>query len=73
VVRAVGDGVTADLLLVTHEHQDHNGVGAVGGDPVVLVGGGPAIGAQQAAEGAAFTVEEVLDDAGPVVVVPEAP
>src|SRR3954469_1066859 len=30
------EGVTADLLLVTHEHLDHNGVGAIGGDPVVL-------------------------------------
>jgi L-ascorbate metabolism protein UlaG (beta-lactamase superfamily) len=30
------DGVTADLLLVTHEHFDHNGVGAIGGDPVIL-------------------------------------
>ena len=29
-------GVEADLLLVTHEHGDHNGVEAVGGDPVVL-------------------------------------
>ena len=29
-------GVDADLLLVTHEHLDHNGVGAVGGDPAVL-------------------------------------
>lgn len=29
-------GVHADLLLVTHEHLDHNGVGAVGGDPVTL-------------------------------------
>jgi L-ascorbate metabolism protein UlaG (beta-lactamase superfamily) len=179
------DGVTADLVLVTHEHQDHNGVGAVGGDPVVLrstagrldspigevvavagehdaaagvergpntmfaftlgglrvahlgdlgqralrpeqvdalgqvdvlfvpVGGGPTIGARQATEAAAalgarlivpmhyrtqridflepvdafadlarraehldaatFTVENLLDDAGPVVVVPEAP
>ncbi|MFI5027563.1 MAG: MBL fold metallo-hydrolase [Solirubrobacterales bacterium] len=28
------DGV--DLLLVTHEHVDHNGVAAVGGDPQVL-------------------------------------
>ena len=28
--------VSADLLLVTHEHRDHNGVGAVGGDPVTL-------------------------------------
>jgi L-ascorbate metabolism protein UlaG (beta-lactamase superfamily) len=30
------DDVEADLLLVTHEHRDHNGVGAIGGDPVVL-------------------------------------
>ncbi|MCW2996103.1 MAG: putative Zn-dependent hydrolase [Conexibacter sp.] len=30
------DGVTADLLLVTHEHADHNGVEAVGGDPATL-------------------------------------
>ena len=29
-------GVTADLLLVTHEHGDHNGVDAIGGDPVIL-------------------------------------
>ncbi len=30
------DGVQADLLLVTHEHLDHNGVEAIGGDPAVL-------------------------------------
>ena len=30
------EGVSADLLLVTHEHLDHNGVGAIGGDPAVL-------------------------------------
>jgi L-ascorbate metabolism protein UlaG (beta-lactamase superfamily) len=29
-------GVQADLLLVTHEHGDHNGVEAIGGDPAVL-------------------------------------
>jgi L-ascorbate metabolism protein UlaG (beta-lactamase superfamily) len=29
-------GVTADLLLVTHEHVDHNGVEVVAGDPVIL-------------------------------------
>ena len=27
---------TADLVLVTHEHRDHNGVEVVGGDPAVL-------------------------------------
>ena len=30
------DGVDADLLLVTHEHLDHNGVEAIGGDPAIL-------------------------------------
>jgi L-ascorbate metabolism protein UlaG (beta-lactamase superfamily) len=30
------EGLAAELLLVTHEHADHNGVEVVGGDPVVL-------------------------------------
>lgn len=30
------EGLEADLLLVTHEHLDHNGVEAVGGEPTVL-------------------------------------
>ena len=30
------EGVSADLLLVTHEHIDHNGVEAIGGDPAIL-------------------------------------
>jgi L-ascorbate metabolism protein UlaG (beta-lactamase superfamily) len=30
------DGVNADLVLVTHEHLDHNGVEAVGGEPPAL-------------------------------------
>jgi L-ascorbate metabolism protein UlaG (beta-lactamase superfamily) len=30
------DGVQADLLLVTHEHLDHNGVEAIGGEPAIL-------------------------------------
>ena len=30
------EGVEPDLLLVTHEHRDHNGVGAIDGDPVTL-------------------------------------
>jgi L-ascorbate metabolism protein UlaG (beta-lactamase superfamily) len=29
-------GVEADLLLVTHEHGDHNGVEAIGGEPAIL-------------------------------------
>jgi L-ascorbate metabolism protein UlaG (beta-lactamase superfamily) len=28
--------VEAELLLVTHEHMDHNGVEAIGGDPAIL-------------------------------------
>jgi L-ascorbate metabolism protein UlaG (beta-lactamase superfamily) len=32
---AIAD-VEADLLLVTHEHLDHNGVDAIGGDPATL-------------------------------------
>ena len=30
------EGLAADLLLITHEHFDHNGVEAVGGEPVIL-------------------------------------
>jgi L-ascorbate metabolism protein UlaG (beta-lactamase superfamily) len=30
------EGVEAELLLVTHEHIDHNGVEAIGGDPTIL-------------------------------------
>jgi L-ascorbate metabolism protein UlaG (beta-lactamase superfamily) len=30
------EGVEADLLLITHEHMDHNGVDAIGGSPAVL-------------------------------------
>jgi L-ascorbate metabolism protein UlaG (beta-lactamase superfamily) len=30
------EGIEADLLLVTHEHMDHNGIDAVGGDPAIL-------------------------------------
>jgi L-ascorbate metabolism protein UlaG (beta-lactamase superfamily) len=29
-------GVLADVLLVTHEHTDHNGVEAIGGEPLLL-------------------------------------
>jgi L-ascorbate metabolism protein UlaG (beta-lactamase superfamily) len=34
------DGVEADLLLVTHDHLDHNGVEAIRGDPLVLAKAG---------------------------------
>jgi L-ascorbate metabolism protein UlaG (beta-lactamase superfamily) len=30
------EGVEAQLVLVTHEHADHNGVQAIGGEPLVL-------------------------------------
>jgi L-ascorbate metabolism protein UlaG (beta-lactamase superfamily) len=30
------EGATADLVLITHEHADHNGAESIGGDPAVL-------------------------------------
>ena len=30
------EGVEPELLLVTHEHRDHNGVEAIGGSPAVI-------------------------------------
>jgi L-ascorbate metabolism protein UlaG (beta-lactamase superfamily) len=30
------EGLRAELLLITHEHADHNGVEVVGGDPAIL-------------------------------------
>src|SRR4051794_33434211 len=30
------EGVEATLLLVTHEHLDHNGVEAIGGSPAII-------------------------------------
>ncbi|HWC47110.1 MAG TPA: MBL fold metallo-hydrolase, partial [Casimicrobiaceae bacterium] len=30
------EGVEADLVLVTHEHFDHNQVDVIGGDPAVI-------------------------------------
>jgi L-ascorbate metabolism protein UlaG (beta-lactamase superfamily) len=30
------EGIRADLVLITHEHADHNGAEAIDGDPVVL-------------------------------------
>jgi L-ascorbate metabolism protein UlaG (beta-lactamase superfamily) len=34
------EGVDADVLLVTHEHFDHNGVEVIGGDPQIVRGAG---------------------------------
>lgn len=34
------EGAEADLLLVTHDHLDHNAVEVVGGDPLVLAEAG---------------------------------
>jgi L-ascorbate metabolism protein UlaG (beta-lactamase superfamily) len=30
------EGVSADVVLLTHEHADHNGLDAIGGDPEVV-------------------------------------
>lgn len=30
------EGVEAELLLVTHEHMDHNGIEAIDGDPLII-------------------------------------
>ena len=30
------EGIDADLLLITHDHPDHNGADVIGGDPVVI-------------------------------------
>jgi L-ascorbate metabolism protein UlaG (beta-lactamase superfamily) len=30
------EGLSADLLLITHEHADHNAVEAIDGDPIIL-------------------------------------
>jgi L-ascorbate metabolism protein UlaG (beta-lactamase superfamily) len=30
------EGVSADLLLITHEHGDHNAAEEIGGDPVII-------------------------------------
>jgi L-ascorbate metabolism protein UlaG (beta-lactamase superfamily) len=34
------EDVEADLLLVTHDHLDHNAVEVIGGEPLVLAGAG---------------------------------
>jgi L-ascorbate metabolism protein UlaG (beta-lactamase superfamily) len=34
------EGVEADLLLITHEHGDHNAAGVIGGSPEVVRGAG---------------------------------
>ena len=47
------EGVDADLLLVTHEHLDHNGVEAIGGDPVVAALDGRAATSRRSARSSA--------------------
>jgi L-ascorbate metabolism protein UlaG (beta-lactamase superfamily) len=34
------EGVTADLVLITHDHADHNGAEVIGGDPPVIAKAG---------------------------------
>ena len=33
------EGIEADVVLVTHEHMDHNAADVIGGDPEVLRAG----------------------------------
>jgi L-ascorbate metabolism protein UlaG (beta-lactamase superfamily) len=53
------EGVTADLVLVTHEHLDHNGVGAIAGDPVVV----RSAGTHESPVGAVVGIASEHDDA----------
>jgi L-ascorbate metabolism protein UlaG (beta-lactamase superfamily) len=50
----------ADLLLVTHDHIDHNGVDAIGGDPVVI---GPKAGRFESPVGEVVGIASEHDDA----------
>ena len=34
------EGVAADVLLMTHDHLDHNGIETIGGDPLLLAKAG---------------------------------
>jgi L-ascorbate metabolism protein UlaG (beta-lactamase superfamily) len=53
-------GVEADLVLVTHDHFDHNGIKAVGGDPQVVRG----IGRFQTPVGEVIGIASEHDDVG---------
>src|ERR1700740_578127 len=53
-------GLEADLLLVTHEHGDHNAVEAVGGGPPVL---GPPAGPLPSPLGEVLAVASEHDEA----------
>ena len=52
------EGVAAELVLVTHEHRDHNGVEAIGGSPAVI---------RSTAGTLESPVGEVMDPSFPVV------
>ena len=60
-----------DLLLVTHEHRDHNGVEAIAGEPtdefLDLIGRVERLGASS------FETTDLPTDDAPVAVVPAAP
>jgi L-ascorbate metabolism protein UlaG (beta-lactamase superfamily) len=60
------DGVEADLLLVTHEHLDHNGIETVGEFA------GRAARAERLSS-PAFELETLLAGNSPLVIVPAAP
>jgi L-ascorbate metabolism protein UlaG (beta-lactamase superfamily) len=54
------DGLDAELLLVTHEHVDHNGVEVVGGDPVTIRS---TVGTQESPIGTVVAVSSEHDEA----------
>jgi L-ascorbate metabolism protein UlaG (beta-lactamase superfamily) len=59
------EGVQADLVLVTHEHRDHNEVQAIAGAPAVL--------RSTAGRPQRCDTTSLSEERGPLGVVPAAP
>jgi L-ascorbate metabolism protein UlaG (beta-lactamase superfamily) len=54
------EGVTADLVLITHEHGDHNAAELIGGSPVVIR---PTAGPRESPVGEVLAIASEHDDA----------